>query len=296
MDTIDFKILKLLNRNSRSSFLSIARNLGLSGRAVQTRIKRMICGGVILSFDIGFDVSLLGLNACISNVWLKGDVSKSKLLSELKKIKNIYFVTFDINNTLTILFHYHSLKDLEKIIEKIGFIKHIAKINPQIPRSRHYTEVKLSSMDWKIILSLNHNARKKNHEVAKELGVSTKTIKRRLDRLIKDNVIFFTTDVDISKAKNYIIYVLSIGLEIGIKREKICSEIKNKFSTIWGMVGTVQPGIGLFMYAQQLSEIEDVVEEVKGINGVKTAKPLLCTSYHRFTEWYDKKLEDMTEK
>lgn len=296
MDTIDFKILKLLKRNSRSSFLSIASSLDLSGRAVQTRIERMINDGVILSFDIGFDGSLLGLNAHILKVTVKGDFLKSKLLTELKKIKNIYFVTFNIDNNLTILFHYDSLKDLEKTIEKIGFIKYIEKIEPQIPRSHHSTEIKLSPTDWKIIHSLNHNARKKNHEIAKELDVSTKTIKRRLDRLIIENVIFFTIDVDISKANGYIIYVLSIGLEIGVKREEIYSEIKNKFNNIWGVVGTVQPAIGLFMYAQRLSEIEGAVEKMKEINGVRTVKPLLCTSYHRSTEWYDKKLNDMTKK
>jgi len=43
--------------------------------------------------------------------------------------------------------------------------------------------VNLSPLDWKIIHSLNHNARKRNHEITEELRVSPKTVKRRLDRL-----------------------------------------------------------------------------------------------------------------
>jgi len=50
------------------------------------------------------------------------------------------------------------------------------------------------------------------------------------------------------------------------------------------------------MYAKTLSEIGGVVEEVKEISGVKNAYASLYTSYYRFTEWYDKRIEEMTKR
>lgn len=295
MDTADFRILEILNKNSRKSYLSIAKDLGISGKTVQKRIERMIREGVILSFEIGFDASLLGLNTCIADIKLKGEFTKHEIIAEFKKIPNIYFVTCAIGNILTLIFHYYNSKELENIIERISFIEHVSNVETNIPRGHHFTEVDISPLDWKIIHRLNHNARKKNHEIASELEVSPKTIKRRLDKLVKDRIIYFTIDVDSSKAKNFTTYVLIVKLETGVKKEKIYKEIKNKFGNIWATVGPVQPSIAFFMYSRSLSQIEDVVEQVKMITEVKTANIALYTSFHRFTEWYDKKIENMTK-
>jgi hypothetical protein len=47
----------------------------------------------------------------------------------------------------------------------------------------------LDALDWQIIHSLSENSRKPVADVAKDLGTSTKTVRRRLDRMIKENLI-----------------------------------------------------------------------------------------------------------
>lgn len=59
MDSVDFKILRILDKDGRRSFLSIGKELEITGTAVQKRVKRMIDEGVIVSFEVGFDTSLL---------------------------------------------------------------------------------------------------------------------------------------------------------------------------------------------------------------------------------------------
>ncbi|MDY6965130.1 MAG: AsnC family transcriptional regulator [Halobacteriota archaeon] len=292
MDSTDFEILKILNKNGRRSFLSIAKELKISGTAVQKRVERMINEGVILSFEVNFDVSLMQLNTCIADVKVKGKFITDEIISGLKKIPNIFFVIGTIGDVFTIMFYFESSKDLEQIIEQIGLVKGVSNVMTSIPRGYRPIDITLSPLDWKIIHSLNHNARKKNHEIAKELSVSPKTIKRRLDRLVMEKAIFFTVDVDLSRAKNYIIYLLIVDLKTGVRKGKIKNEIKNRFSEIWAEEGPVQPSIVFFMYARTLSEIGDVLEEVKKIPEVKAVTVSLYTSYYRFTEWFDKRLEE----
>jgi DNA-binding Lrp family transcriptional regulator len=220
-----------------------------------------------------------------------GEAKRSRTICEFKKIPNTNFVVWGIDNILTSMLYYRNSNDLENIIERISLIEHVSNVHTGIPWSRLSTDVKISLLEWKIISSLNHNARKRNHEIAKELEVSPKTIKRKLDRLVRNKVLFFTVDVDLSKSKDHIIYVLSVELETGVKRKKIHNEIKNKFCTIWATVGPVQPAIVFFMYARSLSEIGNVVEEVKRIAGLKTVNISIYTSYHKFPEWYDKQIE-----
>ncbi len=293
MDAIDFEILKILNKDSRRSFLTIGKELGISGTAVRKKVEKMMDEGVIITFEVGFDSSLLQLSTCIADIRLKGNFKTGEIIAELKKIPTILFVICAVGNIFTLMFYYHDSRELEKIIERIHLINNVSNVETDIPRSHHFADVKLSPLDWKIIHSLNHDARKKNHQIARELEVSPKTIKRRLNRLIKDRIIYFTIDVDLSRAKNYIMYVLAVELETGVEKETVYARIKNEFSHIWATAGPVQPSIAFFMYADGLSEIGDVLEEVKRIPGVKKADVFLYTSWHRFTEWYDKNIEKM---
>lgn len=255
----------------------------------------MVGEGVIKSFEVDFDASLLGLNACIASLKIREEVPKNEVIDELRKIQRVHFVVWGIDNTLTLIFHYHNSRDLEGIIKRIGSIKGALNLETSTPRSLLSTSVKMSPLDWEIIRSLNHDARKKNHQVAKGLAISSKTVKRRLDRLVKNRAIYFTVAVDLSKARGCIVYVLAVDLEMGAEREKIYREIKGKVSTIWGVVGSVFPSIVLFMYAERVSDIGNVVEMVKEIPGVKNVRALLYVSLHRFPKWYDKKIEEMAE-
>jgi DNA-binding Lrp family transcriptional regulator len=271
----------------------MGKELGLSGTAVQKRVHEMVEEGVIRSFEIGFDSTMLGLQTSIVDVSLRGSYKLNDILRQFRKIPNVYFVICGLDKTLTVLIHYRTNHDLEKLLERIGAIEHVVRVQPGIPRSLPETDIQLGKMDWKLIQQLNHDARKRNHEIAEELGVSAKTVKRRLDRLVKHKAIYFTIDVDLSKAVKMIMYVLIVDLEPGLQKKNVYKRILNTYDKIWASVGPVQPSIVYFLGAETLAEIETVVEDAKRIQGVKNATAALYTSFHRFPEWYDKQLAKM---
>ncbi len=117
-----------------------------------------------------------------------------------------------------------------------------------------------------------------------------------MDRLVREKVITFTVEVDLSRARDLVIYILAVELKAGIKREDIYREIKRKYTTIWSVAGSVHPSIILFMYAQYLSQIEEAVEGIKMIAGVRRVHASLHTSYHCFPDWFDRRIEKMIEK
>lgn len=292
MDSLDFKILKIMNGNARRSLKSIAEELGITGTAVAKRIEGMVSEGVVKSFEVTFDPALLRLNVCIANVYLKGRYITSEIISELERIQEIYFVTSSMNGTLTLMFYYESGEDLEMITEKIGMLKPVSRIETSIPRSHSIRDEFLSKLDWKLINSLNHDARKKNHKIAMELGVSTKTIKRRIDRLLKSGVVSFTVDVDLSKSKEHIIFLLVVDINTGVKKEKIREEIRKRYEDrIWSIEGPVHPSVVFFMYAETLSEIGYFVDDVKEITEVRDARAELYTDHYRFTKMLDERIK-----
>jgi len=73
----------------------------------------MMDEGVILTFEVSFETSLLQLNTCIADVKLKRKFIKSEIITELRKIQNIFFVTCEIGDIFTVMFYYESSRDLE---------------------------------------------------------------------------------------------------------------------------------------------------------------------------------------
>ena len=140
MDSLDFKILRIMNKDARRSLNSIAEELGISGTAVAKRIEGMVDEGVIKGFEVSFDPALLKLHVCISDVRLKGRYITSEIIGELEKIPEIFFVTSSMNDILTLMFYYESTKDMEIVIEKIGMIEPVSRIGTSVPRSHSITD------------------------------------------------------------------------------------------------------------------------------------------------------------
>ena len=81
MDERDWKIIELLNRNSRISNIEIAKNLGISEGTVRHRIQKMLNDGVIRNFTVS-----LGSGALTAIILVKVRTEDSaKVLLELRR-------------------------------------------------------------------------------------------------------------------------------------------------------------------------------------------------------------------
>jgi Lrp/AsnC family leucine-responsive transcriptional regulator len=120
IDALNWKILEHLQQNSRESFATIGRSIGLTAPAVGERVKKMEDAGILLGYKTTVSHSLTGhqLKAIIS---LRAFMGKLKpflaLAPSLKEIVNCYRITGNENIVMEVV-----LKDqfhLEKFIDKL---------------------------------------------------------------------------------------------------------------------------------------------------------------------------------
>lgn len=120
IDALNWKILKHLQQNSRESFATIGRSIGLTAPAVGERVKKMEDAGILLGYKTAVSHSLTGhqLKAIIS---LRAFMGKLKpflaLAPSLKEIVNCYRITGNENIVMEVV-----LKDqfhLEKFIDQL---------------------------------------------------------------------------------------------------------------------------------------------------------------------------------
>ena len=95
IDRLDLDILKILSKDSKTTFQEIAKKLMVSNTTIHVRVRRMQKFGIIKNFTISIDYYKLGFNyACYIGVYLDKASQYENVLSQLIKIDNITGLDF----------------------------------------------------------------------------------------------------------------------------------------------------------------------------------------------------------
>ena len=99
IDKLDLDILKILSKDSKTTFQEIAKKLMVSNTTIHVRVKRMQKLRIIKNFTISIDYYKLGFNyACYIGVYLDKASQYENVLSQLIKIDNITGLDFTTEN------------------------------------------------------------------------------------------------------------------------------------------------------------------------------------------------------
>ncbi len=134
LDEIDKKILEILQKNARTPYTQIAKEVGLSEGAVRKRIEALEKKGIIKRYVAVIDPRKIGYNS----ITLLGlDAEPTKLLeianeiSKLKEAKNVYLTTGD--HMIMAEIWAKDGKELSNILaNKIAKIEGVKRICPAI--------------------------------------------------------------------------------------------------------------------------------------------------------------------
>jgi Lrp/AsnC family transcriptional regulator for asnA, asnC and gidA len=134
VDKKDLKIIDILQENSRTPYLEIARRLRVSESTIRKRVKVLEERGVIKNYTVLIDPSKIGYD---STAIIGFDVDPSKLLevaqkmTELEEVKCVATSSGD-HMIMTEIWAKNG-KELSQIIsKKIGSIRGVKRICPAI--------------------------------------------------------------------------------------------------------------------------------------------------------------------
>ncbi len=258
MDDIDFQILRILDKNCRLSYSEIARHLSISVRSISHRIDLMNQEGVIERFKVNFNYNRLGLRQHIAFLLPPPNKSSEEFLKSLQGIPEIERVWKQLDGSYTFTLFSKDAKHLEDIntkILKIGAsLKGSSEVRMHLP-----ADIPFSKLDWNIIFVILDNSRLSIGDIASELGVSEKTISRRLKRLDNMRLVQYTPVINFEA-----ITEMSTGIasfETNGPSKAIYENIKKeKNIKYWRIAGSVSPSIVLFLYGKNISEINQMFE------------------------------------
>lgn len=220
IEDIDIKIIKDLLENGRKSFDTIAKECCVSSTTIGKHYKKLEDAGIIVGATIQVNwpaVSSINLATILLTVESQ---DTEQVIERLLKIPNTYVKRqYNIDYNILVMARWKTPRDLDIIKENIkrnnpiiecktyiwtdvrntpenlslGHVDNIDKIKVQNRKKLNlapkFNSVVIDEIDLKIIDKLLVNGREPLMKIAQELGISTDTVSRRYTKLVKNNLI-----------------------------------------------------------------------------------------------------------
>jgi len=299
MDKTDLVLCQLLLGNSRFSYRELADTLNLSVTAVHKRIQDLIASGVIRKFTA--KLSLFQLGAVHVLVFGSSKLnSVQSLLGQFESNSLVYWLAVGGGNYLYVGAYLQSISELEGLV---NFVKETAEIpeptvgittSPMlrvaVPDAGKRT---LYHLDYQIIRSLEENSRKATSEVAGELGVSAKTVRRRLAQMVKNSLVELSMEW-YPDASNDILSVLHVSLKPDADKNTLnvlCQKYAPNIVFYWGFSNIPALYIAI-VWTSRVKDLQGIRENLEKEAGVQSVAPNIIYTGHIFKTWRDQLLEE----
>ena len=291
MDDIDLKILKKLSQNCRLTYRELATMINMSISAIHKRIKNLVDDETISAFIARPNsIALKYLSVAIfgtSNAKSMDAVSK-----ELGQHENVYYVLIESGKHLLILGY---LRDISSMRDYSTYVSETAQISAPIIGITDIpyitTPEPLSTIDYKILKTLNRDARKPITDIADDVGISAKTVRKRLVRMIENKLVNFTVEWT-EKAENNLTTGFHIYLKEGTSINSTNQYLYEKYSEniiICLSYSNIPNFTTMYVWTRNIQESQKIQEELQ-TEGFKDIIPYIALSGNSYDCWVDQLL------
>lgn len=129
LDSLDYKILKLIAENARIPFLEIARECNVSGAAIHQRVQKLTNIGIIKGSEYVLDANKIGFETCAYiGLYLQNPGQFNSVLDALKQIPEVvecHYTTgqYDMFIKIYARNNQHLLKIIHTKLQPLGLAR-----------------------------------------------------------------------------------------------------------------------------------------------------------------------------
>jgi DNA-binding Lrp family transcriptional regulator len=283
MDETDFYLLKKLSENSRLTYRELADMTNMSVSAIHKRIKGLEEEEIINNYTAR--PSLVALKYLLVLVFGTSNAKSLDAVSkELGQHESIYRVSITGGKYFFISAFIRDLSELQEFGSYVSRTAQISEPTIGIVNVGYTTFPEpLTSIDYKILKTLNRYARTPVTDIADDVGISAKTVKKRLDRMIEYHLADFSVEWSVQKVSLTTVFQLYLneGADINSTMQQIFETYDRNIS--WCLNYSNIPNfLTLFTWAKNTQESHRIQEYLHSL-GMKDVVPHIYMS----AEWYD---------
>ncbi len=272
--------------NTKKSYIEIAMKLGVDEETVRNRVKHLRDVGFLLGYRLVPNPTLLGRVFASLRIEFQDRESKQAAIPRLAEIDGVINIgsAYDTSVLVTVLADQGP--DFSKLIVGLGVEGEVSWVPGLGLRT---TSFRMTKLDWEIVSLLLRDAERKLDEIAKQLKVSTRTVKRRLNMMMEETAIFTMPMVDLRKTEG-ISYQLRVQSEQG-KKSEVEKSVVAKIGDVIFRASDSQNGSVFGFTGANVAEGNDILEWVKQQPGVKSASMTIAERVVQVFDWIEREVE-----
>lgn len=274
---------------------ALARALGLGVDRVKDRVARMERSGVAQGYEIYPNLHHLGLGDVTLHTQIPRE-SKKQVLEKAPLVEGLIGLYDYVGTHVCIQLLVRSPQDLERktrlltsmlgLQEPPGIVK-----QEELPSPTR----ELGNLDWRIIRAMRGNAKRPTSEIAAEIGVNPRTVRRRLERMTEGKDIDVVVEADFGAIPGAIMYDLRVHCPpekaAGVE-STVTGLAKNAFLAAFRPASPEFGSLELTCFAFSQGEVEAMRARIEDAPGVDQVDVLLPASGNYSGTWLDEAIDE----
>lgn len=274
---------------------SLAKALKVSPERAKDRIARLERDGIIDGYEIYPNFRHLGLEAACYYYDFGDDDLADQALAKVQPMEGVIGCTAFTQGILCAMLTYRSPADLQRKLRLLvalageGDLRKFYEI--AMPRVRR----PLSHLDWRIVHALRGRPFRPLPEVAKELRVSARTVKRRLDRMGDEGSYFVVPNFDPSRAEGLLLFYLMAFFHPDAEPGLTNALHKSLDAHLVAADAPDDLALGsyvMLLAARSMSEVEQLRRKAAAVKGVAKVRPYFFRAMAEDFAWMDEAIEE----
>lgn len=301
MDDIDIRVLGGLFASTsklgvrgvfRGSFKGIANELGLDEDTVRKRVKSLQRTGLLTGWDLYLNPGAVGCRVRSLRIVVDPKLDKAQVIRRIGMVHGVLGVTDMFSRTIAVFMMYKNDLSLKKSMELILGISNgeiLLDYQSQYPQSN----LQLSPTDWSTIQALRKDPTCSYKELGKTIGISSRAVKRRMERLIMGPVITVTPRVNLKALQGAVVADMVVSYRDPSFKASLDSRIatrigRRNFRVGWGDGSHSHYTFG----AIGVTEVRDVGDWVSVLDGISATSLDFIYDQVVFSDAYDEYLPE----
>ncbi len=288
MDEVDLVIWRDLWANSRVTIRELSDKLGISVNSVHKRINNLVELGVIEGFFM-MPIKLLPASVWVLMMGRSPSPELEKAILGLGKREDVFKVASFMDNHVMVTGYMRDVSDIrdftEDTVGQLALVEHSLGILPihNVPDGT----VSFSKLDYRILDSMADDSRKAISDVAQELGVSPKTVKRRLTRMEEEGTVHVRILWQPSMG-DIIQSYLYLTLRPGVARRDVIADLANNYKAnllaSYELVNLPDLVLAAF-WTKTMGEVNDIHRRLEGSGRFTMVTSNVQSMAYHFDTW-----------
>jgi DNA-binding Lrp family transcriptional regulator len=203
VDALDFRLLVALHEDARQSYRALGRAVGLSAPSVRDRLERFERTGLLKGFWLRIDARAVDRADAVllfDGAWTRADAARALAAPD------VAWVAWKVDGRLSVGQWARGDPELAAsgVASVLGARPTTQTVGSRVPLRT------VSLLDWRILDALLDNPRVDWEDLCRRTGLTGKTVRRRVQNLIRDGVATITPILGSLADSGDIVYTVSI--------------------------------------------------------------------------------------